>query len=237
MDFSAGSIRDEIQIHGACILRGFLDAELRELAAEIQRDIDRWVEEAAAGKDSPAKGCLAGRYTLTPNDIGPERYEAIVARACDAAADMACGPARRTMYGGAFVSSPLLPCNQDFHWHTDGHFDGNLNGVTIWTPLTDCGKDAPGLAFLDAPLSTSLGSLPTTEFADGYTNIDWISVTDKMVGALGLITIPTLGLGDVLVFSDSTLHRTQHTADMMKGRAALIARYAPHAITTPVMPA
>lgn len=113
-------------------------------------------------------------------------------------------------------------------WHQDGAlhaaFDGHdvlLPIVTCWLALTDCGRDAPSLEWVE-PASTSLLAPP--------------ELTDEAVKARhapAAFAHAELRAGDALLFGGGLLHRTHVTPAMHRPRTSLELRFIDRRIAAP----
>ena len=227
---------DQLASQSVLHLRGVL-AEHRQRLAEAQSLIDGLIAQALAGEDNVATPCLDGRYTLPIDVFGAEIADAITRPLVEMIA--AGRPFTKSIYGGVFVSYPGLTRVADFHWHSDGHFDGlDRFGINCWIPLRDCDEQTPRIAFVRATETqlADLSRLPQQGGdRSGHTSVNWPAVSDTHIeDAFGPIETPTFELGDVLVFTNAQLHRTHFPTDAKVGRAALIVRYTlDHAQTSP----
>lgn len=101
-------------------------------------------------------------------------------------------------------------------WHQDGAFLGtDTRTLNIWTALTPCGDDAPGLDVFP----TRFDDLVETGGPDIY---DW-SVSDETAARYGPENIvrPVFDTGDALLFDQMTLHRTGIDPSMTSTRYAI----------------
>ncbi len=116
--------------------------------------------------------------------------------------------------------------HQPHQWHQDGAlgFDfssanqqnrarGLLPLVTCWLPLTACGRDAPGLEFLDLAHDSVL---PVAQLDDR--SLRHRFPAELFVG-------PLLQAGDVLLFGGGILHRTLLTPAMHLTRTSIELRF------------
>lgn len=101
-------------------------------------------------------------------------------------------------------------------WHQDGAFLGvDTRALNIWTALTPCGVDAPGLDVFP----THFDELVPTGGDEIY---DW-SVSNETAAAYGLDAVvrPDFAAGDAIIFDHMTLHRTGVDPAMTKTRYAI----------------
>jgi hypothetical protein len=94
--------------------------------------------------------------------------------------------------------------------------------VNLWTPLSACGRDAPGLELVTARLR----DLAVTESAsDQY---DALQISEQLVherfGKEGLCR-PEMEPGDVLAFLGTTIHRTYIVPEMTEDRFSVELRF------------
>ncbi len=142
-------------------------------------------------------------------------------------------------YGSAvgFILNNCLPRRQDpqqlknpnVPYHQDAAFMGDTFFIlNAWTPLMMCGDDAPGLEVLRNGTLTTLLHPPHWQNSDKtpYEQIafepDWVEQTYGLEKCWHPVMMP----GDVLVFSNFTLHRTYHTSAMTEERISLELRCA-----------
>ncbi len=222
---------------GAIVERRAVDPNFLSTLCRLQTAAVALLNEALAGGDNPASRCLVERHTLTHDDADNILGEAGAFYAlADAIARpllsrLGLGSATRSQNGGVFIADAHLP-NASFHWHMDGHWDGlDELGVSFWIPLRDCGADAPGIAFArvdETRRDEVLRCLPQSAnpLPADHTPVFWPTVTDEHVGRFGPIEAPTFAVGDVLIFTNGTLHRTHVGPAMRARRCAMIARYA-----------
>lgn len=102
-------------------------------------------------------------------------------------------------------------------WHQDGRFLGDeIASLNVWTALTDCGVDAPGMDLV-------------LEYFDHYimpskdSHFDWTvsdAQVDEMRETIPVVT-PKFEAGDMLMFDNWLLHRTNRVPGMTKTRYAI----------------
>lgn len=101
-------------------------------------------------------------------------------------------------------------------WHQDGAFLGvDTKALNIWTALTPCGVDAPGIDVFPRGFDHLV---PT----GGDEIYDW-SVSNETASAYDLDSVvrPDFAAGDALIFDHMTLHRTGVDPSMTKTRYAI----------------
>lgn len=112
-------------------------------------------------------------------------------------------------------------------WHQDGCLWLNFpvtsqeqfldlpltNLITLWLPLTDCGKDAPALQFITKKLTKPLhfNYLKAEILQEMFTEKDFYS--------------PELRLGDGVIFLKATLHQTYVNSEMINDRISVEFRF------------
>lgn len=117
-------------------------------------------------------------------------------------------------------------------FHTDGIIQGTGRFVlSMWAPLHECGRNAPGLAVVPASRSKVLRYLRRR--FPGERIPGWHSDTDWNRGAFDIETLraefgepfmPEMRPGDVMLFTNWTIHGSHLTAQMTKRRSAAIYR-------------
>lgn len=124
--------------------------------------------------------------------------------------------------------------HQAHQWHQDGSlgltfpsspeltgftFEQALTSLmTVWIPLVDCGQTAPGLEILTQPIAKPV------HFQ--YLHDQYL----RQTFASNLFQQPSLTVGDVVILSHQTLHRTHVTPAMTGDRLSLELRFFPKSI-------
>ena len=104
-------------------------------------------------------------------------------------------------------------------WHQDGRFLGDgmdIASLNIWTALTDCGENAPGMDLV-------LEDYDHYIMAEEGSHFDW-AVSDEQVDKLSQsvpVVTPRFKAGDMLLFDHWFLHRTSRRPDMTDNRYAI----------------
>lgn len=112
-----------------------------------------------------------------------------------------------------------VPPDANAQWHQDGAFLGaGIRTVNLWTALSDCGVDAPGLDIVPwrvpAVVQTHThGALFDWSVGDGFVR--------EMAAARGPISSPVFRPGDAILFDQLCLHRTGVAPGMTKTRYAI----------------
>lgn len=135
---------------------------------------------------------------------------------------LVAAPRRQLPYNATEHSNPVP-------FHQDGSFLGaNPLFLNFWTPLTPCGKDRPGLELVTVPMDRLIP--PAGEFDGGdtgaYHDIDLSQAFIEKLFDRKFFWHPEMALGDVLIFSQMTLHRTHLTPEMTKQRISVELRCA-----------
>lgn len=241
----ATTVRRHLVTDGCAIVRGLLDrATVTELVEGIDRAMTRRdayrAAERSDGDDIQAEAIDPWYAPLDRDELG-DRLERLRGWTEDSGAvltadsprmlDALCTMLDRTGlravvedYLGSRPATSVskcvlrrVPVTAGSAWHQDGAFLGDdIRALNIWTCLTDCGTDAPGLDIV--PRRVEL--LPTgTEGA----LFPW-SVADDLVGdAAGAAGVhrPSFNAGDVVLFDEKFLHRTAIAETMTRDRYAI----------------
>ena len=142
----------------------------------------------------------------------------------------------KTLLGGNYVwhfpsmfrelsahNEGLLPYHQDITY--------NLRYkrlLTCWTPLTDCGKDSPGLEMVLKYIKKKHDHLTRfPKWEHGMSEQEAREYTDNAP-----TWAPEFSAGDVMLFHELTLHRSYSTPNMTGRRLSLDARAVPYADLT-----
>jgi len=122
---------------------------------------------------------------------------------------------------------PQSPAAPPLPWHQDAAFLGEVSPVwNIWCPLVSCGEQAPGLEILLMNL-TEVFTPPTLpeghvlQAGDPYEFFafppEWLKLHYPEVPAW----LPSMQVGDVLIFHERILHRTGLRPNMGEPRLSL----------------
>ena len=205
-----------------------------------------------AGRVLAAHGCALVRGLLDPTVLKPlkraadQRLRTFGVRALKAV--KVCEPASvisgraqeflRSMLSPFFQAAATLRWDHSYFRRVEPrsaettvpfHQDLNAFGLmlaNVWTPLVDCGVDAPGLEVVArrtreiVPTMTASNYYPELEIAE--------SVVLEKFGAEALWS-PAMTRGDVLVIVGTTIHRTYWTPGMSRRRTSLELRFGPPA--------
>lgn len=124
------------------------------------------------------------------------------------------------------LHTPPVPYHQDqgFYPQFTGIEDGNTHIIiNAWIPLDDCGKDAPGLEVYPQKLDTLIRTIkPEKNQKTGiydYIEIDESNVAQHVDAAR--LWKPEYKVGDVMLMTNHTLHRTHMADSMTKSRTSV----------------
>lgn len=118
-----------------------------------------------------------------------------------------------------FMLWKVPPVGPDTGWHQDGRFLADMHEIksmNVWTALTDCGEDAPGMELVLDYLDYFVMPAEDSHF-------NW-SVSDRQVDdfrAKVPVVIPKFKAGDMLLFDHWLLHRTSRLEGMTQQRYAI----------------
>lgn len=102
-------------------------------------------------------------------------------------------------------------------WHQDGAFLGDVRSLNLWTALSPCGTDAPGLDIVARPLDGMV------ESGTGDAMFPWCvgdDVAREVAGTSGIAS-PEFAAGDAVIFDHTNLHRTRLIDGMKNHRHAI----------------
>jgi len=119
--------------------------------------------------------------------------------------------------------------------HADGIVQGTDRFITcLWTPFQPCGVDAPGLAVMTVPREKVLAYLqykfPTRQIPGWSSMTEWNDTgafeVKELFRAFGHDKLwnPAMEPGDVMLFTNWTIHGSNVTRSMTKRRSAAILR-------------
>ncbi|GJM37615.1 MAG: hypothetical protein DHS20C19_09820 [Acidimicrobiales bacterium] len=235
-ELDAATVGAALQHHGALLVRGLLD---EERAATLRATIDRAFAGAERLREDPKIDPGPDLRPFLPHDryeFGPiERAFAnfgsgVMGVDCPAAmyemTEALDAAGVRALLTDYFGESPAFSVKKTTlrrtepdappGWHQDGAFLGMASrALNIWTALTPCGVDAPGIDVF----ALNFDHLVRTGGPNIY---DW-SVSDETASRYDAdrIVRPVFEAGDALLFDQMTLHRTGVDSTMTKTRYAV----------------
>jgi hypothetical protein len=146
-----------------------------------------------------------------------------------------CLPVRRPTLETLMTVSPVpgkaIPGLQ---LHTDGIIQGTTKAVLVmWSPLHPCGVDAPGLRVVLAGRMAVRDylrkSFPDRPIPGWCSSTEWASTgafdEDRLRQVFGSPWAPEMQAGDVMVFTNWTIHGSQFGPELTKPRSAIIQRW------------
>jgi Phytanoyl-CoA dioxygenase (PhyH) len=111
-----------------------------------------------------------------------------------------------------------VPLTASADWHQDGAFLGRgIRALNIWTALSDCGVDAPGMDLLPRRLDHIVAT------GTGGAIFDWAvgpAVVEQLAADAPVVR-PEFRAGDAVLFDDLYLHRTAVEPTMTRPRYAI----------------
>lgn len=181
------------------------------------------------------KNSIIAPDALPPDICGPLGYD-IIDYVENLVSSNVPGQVLRTLTGGKIVHHPAsirirrhIPertLATYVPWHQDASFMGDDHiWFTCWIPLTPCGPEAPALDFI--PHRTTFGFLANADYdLNGYGmgGISESDISEKM-GDKAEIWRPAFNLGDCMLFTYNTLHRTSPAASGAKPRLSMEIRF------------
>ena len=224
--------------HGSLLVRGLVDADT---AARMRRGIDEALDAYDAYQTAGAEAQASSAYAPLPIPTS-EPLEATRSWSRESGGVWAAESPRLfqtllALYrsqgvleavGGYLGEPPLLSVGKtvfrraepDGHglFHQDGAFMGaDIRTMNVWTALSDCGEDAPGLEVVGrrVPHIVQTGT-PGAIF-------HWAVAREEAERAAdgAPIVFPRFNAGDALIFDQLMLHATGVRPGMTKRRYAL----------------
>jgi Phytanoyl-CoA dioxygenase (PhyH) len=235
-DLSAGAVASALQHHGALLVRGLIDADR---AAELRVTIDGAFDGAARYREDPTAEHTRDFEPFVVDDeyefgvydrafanfgggvLGVDSPRAML-QMIEALEAAGIGEILTDYFGErpAFsVKKTTLRRTEPGSvagWHQDGAFLGvDTRSLNIWTALSPCGVDAPGLDLF----ARGFDELVPLGGEDIY---DW-SVSDETAARYDLSRVvrPVFATGDAVLFDQMSLHRTGVDPAMSETRYAI----------------
>ncbi|MDW3220713.1 MAG: phytanoyl-CoA dioxygenase family protein [Acidimicrobiales bacterium] len=235
-DLDAELVRSALLHHGSLLVRGLVD-EAR--AASLRRAIDAAFAGAAIHRDDPHAEVGDGFVPFEPEPRYPFGvYERAFANFGSGVLGVDSPRAMHEMIA-ALEAAGVRGLLRDYFgepaafsvkkttlrrtepdslagWHQDGAFLGTqTRALNIWTALSPCGVDAPGLDVFPDRFEELV---PT----GGDEIYDW-SVSNETASRYDLSRVvrPAFDTGDALLFDHMTLHRTGVDPAMTRTRYAI----------------
>jgi hypothetical protein len=238
----ADTMRAAIERHGCLLVRGWVD---RTAAQQLVDGIDQtfaayeaWVQASKAQAPAPVSPWFApfkvapayserghgGRaFTYATGGVYTVDSPRMLFEVTESFDELGL---RRllTQYMGEEPALSAKKCNlrrAPVHipgsWHQDGSFIGtDVSSIDVWTALTDCGQDAPGLDVVPRRLQHLL-----------ETDAGGVVIPEEVVAAElaatdgpGVVR-PEFSVGDTMFFDHWFLHRTASEPTMTHERYAL----------------
>jgi hypothetical protein len=188
-DLTADRVASGLLHHGAIFVRGLLPAEkVHQLRAFIDLGEMRIVPGAQATADQARMlDALVESYEVSGTLAVVESY----------LGEAPVGMIQRT----------LVKRNEQGHglnWHQDAcFFGGKCVALSVWTALTACGDDCPGISVIPRRLETIFDpdhQLPGSSKPS-------VAAAEELAREVGTAS-PAFEAGDAIIFDEMTLHRT-----------------------------
>lgn len=225
-----------IKQQGCCLIRGALDT------AALGTYYDQAAAAYAFREEQRARGELPESFMRNFYEVGhtlPQDLDPV--GGVDGFIDLFVqSPLRRLMKAAmgpkvAFILNNTLPRRCDpagivpkTPFHQDATFLGDkVFIINFWTPLQDCGITAPGLEVVTRPIQET--EPPPNYDKEELFYYDRMGLEeDKVIEKYGadMLWHPEMKRGDVLAFTDMTIHRTYVTEQMADDRISMEVRFA-----------
>lgn len=258
-EITPGKFREAVLQHGAIMLRGAADpGVLLGLKAELESVFDKFsgitleeFEKRSAVDDPVEKdfwqqlrlGHIYNTYFAQHSKNGSSFFDALKhfnlrALAAEAFPEYAFADSSVT---NCRRIDPLEKSNAamwdaPIHYHVDAqYFPDHYFSVNFWTPLTPCGRHAPGLQVVISPVEETKRYMKynpegypkiATDFAYTHKFDREANLEARILDFFGEESFfaPEFEVGDILVISNYTLHRTFQHPDMTEQRLSLEVR-------------
>ena len=220
---NAAQIISSVQERGFALVRGVID---QARAAQYLAALDAIYAKRDDTNGDVLPNDFAAESGLTLNGLFDNQV-------LTAAARRMLGPTMPVL--STFMSVGKQKAIPGISLHTDGLIQGTKYlTLTMWAPLHDCGVDAPGLIVVPGSTEQVLRYLRTkfpgkrlpgwssgAEWNDGAFDLD------ALRAEFGEPLFPVMAPGDVMVFTNWTIHGSNVRPGMEKRRSAAILRLRP----------
>jgi ectoine hydroxylase-related dioxygenase (phytanoyl-CoA dioxygenase family) len=249
IDFSVLGIQRSLYKNGLVLVRRAIPSDQVARYREALHAIYRRHREALNGHEAARRELLIyGEEqfdNLSRGDVSPEMFEKVsglsmvdffAAEKLQRLLKAVLGSYQPVLGTFMSVSGNRSQATSGIGPHCDGIIQGTEKMViAFWSPLDPCGKDAPGLAMVRAPLPHTFNYM-RRKFP-GKSIPGWSSMTEwNDTGAFRLAALedefgknsfftPEMGPGDLLIFNNYTIHWSHVNDKMTNGRSAAIQRW------------
>ena len=136
------------------------------------------------------------------------------------------------LYNQTFLTVQADSTNPGLNPHTDGIIQGTTDAVlAFWSPMRSCGVDAPGLSIFPASREKVLAylrrSFPDKQIPGWYSTTEWERPfhPDNVCREFGPPWCPEIHSGDVMIFTNWTIHGSHVRPTMANPRSAIVQRW------------
>lgn len=230
---SRWEIASAVEHRGAALVR---QAVPETTAAMYRRNLERVVRNFEANQLPDLRS--DERAALARGDVWPELFRTYggLCQARFFSTPLVSGIVKALLVKPRPYNSTILTVSPDnttgIAMHTDGIIQGTREAVVaLWSPLNACGTVAPGLGVIPAPRDAVLGYLrhcfPDKDIPPWCSTTEWASAFEagKLRAAFGEPVSPVMRPGDVVVFTNWTLHGSDRRPGMTGSRAAIVQRW------------
>jgi len=219
-DAPASDIADCVFRNGVALVRGHYDRAL--IAAIAARAAERYAAEADRVRRGEQEPNRFRAVSIDEIEIdGRPAAELLV----DDLARLVAGLCLDTLQPA--VRQSWVRCSEPGHrdlelpFHQDSRI---LNAplVNLWIPLSDCGRDIPGLEIVTRRIDGLIATLPHDPTRNFYAGHGLEIDPDIILAAFAdALWHPEFKAGDVLMFRGTTVHRTHVTPTMAGERMSI----------------
>ncbi len=226
-------IVSNLEVHGCSLLRGVAPSERieRYLAAldSIYTRHDKSPNDFKGREDNVAQGDV---FRKTFDSFSGMKFDKLFDHPkLTEVANCILGRLRSVTNGNFLSVSGEGKAIAGIGLHTDGIIQGTKSLVLcFWMPLHPCGVDAAGLSLIPASKDKVIRYLrknfPGKEIPGWSSSTEWAKAFElaSLRKEFGNVWNPVMNPGDVMVFTNWTIHGSNFTSQMQKRRSAGVLR-------------
>jgi Phytanoyl-CoA dioxygenase (PhyH) len=238
---SVRDMRKELDRHGYILLR---NAVPRDRVAQYEEALDTIYRRYEAQPDDFARFNPDQVAVVKQGDVAPPIFTGLSGLTLEGYFEIpklnsfldrvfVFGIRSATLHTFMSVSAKPGMSTTGIPLHTDGIIQGNAAPITLWSPLHPCGLTAPGLRVVSASKEAVWAYLrrhfPKKKIPGWSSMTEWNDTSafkiETITGEFGPPWAPAMNAGDIMIFTNWTIHSSYVTPDMAGRRSAAILRW------------